>query len=303
MNNIQPKQDLIETIDNISYYAVESYAFFKNIDSSALAINPYLEKFGYKFVAIDLQDLEKNFSSLFTLPKYFVPEDKVSLHNQSIEITYEFYEALINSPFYSFALLEGEKVIFLKKSDDTIQKEVNNTIEIADTAQTLRSLKDLSDALLQQFRLFKNGHIECPIRFQMRKESRAVFCRTIDGNSIASLGLPLYSLTTSEVETFGHNFSETFSANSLSELAISNFNLAYRITDQKTKYITLMTCLESLLNLGKEQITHTVSRHLALIISTSETDFQLNYTRMKKLYDIRSQISHGKTTKEDFRTK
>jgi Apea-like HEPN len=59
-----------------------------------------------------------------------------------------------------------------------------------------------------------------------------------------------------------------------------------------------MTCLESLFNLGRDQITHTVSRHLSIILSTNATEFQLNYKRIKKLYGIRSTIVHGGTTNE-----
>lgn len=61
-----------------------------------------------------------------------------------------------------------------------------------------------------------------------------------------------------------------------------------------------MTCLESLMNLGSHQITHTVSRHLSLIISNSIAEFQTNYVRTKELYDIRSSIVHGGKINEDL---
>ena len=54
-----------------------------------------------------------------------------------------------------------------------------------------------------------------------------------------------------------------------------------------------MTCLESLFNLGKDQIAHTISRHLALILSSDKDEFKINYARIKKLYNIRNGIVHG----------
>jgi hypothetical protein len=40
---------------------VETYAVYKNIGASILRLNPIIEKFGYKFISVDLSDFEKIF--------------------------------------------------------------------------------------------------------------------------------------------------------------------------------------------------------------------------------------------------
>ena len=110
----------------------------------------------------------------------------------------------------------------------------------------------------------------------------------------------LAGTTPLHIKELSEKFVKGFKSNSLTELSISNFNLSYEISDLKTRYITLMTCLESLFNQGRDQITHTVSRHLTLIISNSEKEFQENYYRVKNLYGLRSAIVHGSSTKENL---
>jgi len=61
-----------------------------------------------------------------------------------------------------------------------------------------------------------------------------------------------------------------------------------------------MTCLESLFNLGKDQISHTIARHLSIILSDKKEQFKENYTRIKKLYNIRNSIVHGGEYKDDI---
>src|SRR5690606_26635296 len=70
-------------------------------------------------------------------------------------------------------------------------------------------------------------------------------------------------------------------------------NMVYDLPDGRLRIITLITCLESLFNLGRDQIAHTISRHLSIIISDSKDQFKENYLHLKKLYNIRSSIVHG----------
>ena len=103
-----------------------------------------------------------------------------------------------------------------------------------------------------------------------------------------------------ECNQLGNIYEDSFNPNQLTELAIDNFNLSYNIVDVRTKYLSLMTCLESLFNTSTNQISHTVSRHLALIISKNIDEFNNNYRRIKELYGIRNRIVHGGTVSEDI---
>jgi len=289
-----------ETSEKIELHTIETYAVFRNIDKSILATNRFIEKFGYKFISISLADLEKYFSSLFSLPEKFKSKYKVLLGDIDISISNEFYQALTNNREFGYSLLKDKEVIFLKSINDFDQEIINNTINNMGIAmQHFGNLQNFVKALTQQFRLFKNGDINCNTQFQISKELRQVTSKS-SGLLSTPTGRSLFSLSESEAEILGQQFTETFSSNPLTELAISNFNLSYDIADIKTKYITLMTCLESLFNQGRDQIAHTVSRHLALIISNSEGEFEVNYSRGKELYKLRSAIVHGDKTKEDL---
>jgi len=91
-----------------------------------------------------------------------------------------------------------------------------------------------------------------------------------------------------------------YKENKLIELALNNFNLSYDIIDLKTRFVTLTTSLESLFNYGKGEITHIISRHLALVVSSNKDEFYFNCKAIKKLYGVRSAIVHGSTQSADL---
>jgi hypothetical protein len=102
-----------------------------------------------------------------------------------------------------------------------------------------------------------------------------------------------FKLTDEEATELSSLLSANYEYNNLTELAIKNFTVVYDIPDGRIRFITLMTCLESLFNLGDGQIAHTIARHLALILSANYESFQKNYTSIKKLYNKRNAIVHG----------
>ena len=287
--------------DIVTYYSVETYAVFVNIDKSILGTNSFLEKFGYSFIRFDLFELEKKFSDLFSLPKKFQSEIQLLLDDSNLSISKEFYQAVTNNGLFGHELLIDQEVFFLKHNTDFDQEVINNTVNSGDSMKVTGELQRFVADFIQQFRLFKNGNIACPIQFQINKDNRKVTSK-LSGRNGKTYGLTKYNLSQNEIKVLADSFNTGFKTNTLTELAVSNFNLSYEIFDPKTRYVTLMTCLESLFNQGRDQITHTVSRHLALIISNSENEFQVNYYRIKKLYRLRSAIVHGNSTKENLST-
>ena len=283
----------------ISYYTVETYAVFKNLDKSILKANDFLYKYGYQFVVVDLHELEKNFSGLFSLPKNFQPETVLTFGDSDITISNEFHKAFLNSSIFGLNSFFLREIILLKRINDYEQKVINKGVDNGGALQIMGELQEFTKQLVQQLRLFKNGDIFCPVLFQITKQDRHITGKySVGGRQVTSL--MAYSLSAEEAIRFFGLFRESLQTNSLTELALSNFNLSYEIEDIKTKYITLMTCLESIFNQGRDQITHTVSRHLALITSKSEQEFQINYRRIKHLYKVRSMIVHGGKVKDDL---
>jgi len=109
-------------------------------------------------------------------------------------------------------------------------------------------------------------------------------------------------LTEKDVERFSIQFSDKIEINAISGIGYNAFTLAHDITDAELEFITLMTALESIFNSTGDQISHTVSRHLALILSSDREGFELHYRKMKKLYAIRSKIVHGSSVNDELTT-
>jgi hypothetical protein len=108
-----------------------------------------------------------------------------------------------------------------------------------------------------------------------------------------------YTIDDEDVSKLSTTLKAKYESNQLTELAAKNFSLVYDIPDGRIRYITLMTCLESLFNLGKDQIAHTIARHLSIILSEDKEQFKKNYTEIKKLYNMRNNIVHGSEYKGD----
>jgi hypothetical protein len=213
-------------------------------------------------------------------------------------ISGELYDLISKHESFGHAALRKNEVIFLKRIDNFAEEVVNGMVTFDLAMKVHGEIFNFNRDLIQQLRLFKTGDIASSMEFQINADTRRV--SLIVSGPTKAVGHVEFMLTDDDVNVLMGALSRKFSSTPLTELAISNFNLSYEIADLKTKFITLITCLESLINLGSHQITHTVSRHLSLIISNSIEDFQLNYVRTKQLYGIRSSIVHGGEIKEDL---
>lgn len=278
-------------------YIVESYALFNCVDIGILKVNRLLEKYGYQFISISMEDLERDFFDLFSIPEQYESKASVNLHEGKVQLSNEFYEIINSSGLMQRQLLFKEPIILLSRIQTHRQIVVNNTVDNGPMIKVAGELQRFASSLIQQFRLFRAGDISCSMQFQIAPHVKKVVSKM---QGTGGLGRTLYILEEEDVKTFCEGFKEHFLVNDLAELALNNFNLSYNISDSKTRFVTLMTCLESLFNRGNEQIAHIIARHLALIISNSEVDFDSNYKQIKKLYRLRSAIVHGDSIKENL---
>lgn len=288
-----------EQQQNCNYYEIETYALFHNVDSSILLVNDVLKKFGYIFVKIDLTQLENKFFELLDFPNEFKSKNSVQLPNSTLTISNEFFQVLINNQLFGHNAILNEEVFFLKATSNFQQAVIENTVNMSDAISILGKFQTFSDSLLQQFRLFKNGDIFYSTIFQISKTTNKITSK-YSTNFSSSNGGQLFNLKEEDIINIDSFFVSLFSKNPTTELAINYFNLTYTLRDEKTKFMLLMSCLESLLNLGKDQISHTISRHLSIIISENKDEFLSNYKAIKKLYSIRSKIVHGENHPENL---
>jgi len=282
---------------SLGEHVIESYAHIINTDRSILKLNSIIEKFGYQFLWIDASEFERNFSDILSIQKNDQRLLTIMIGREHHGISHELHNALIHTPVFGqmFMHMEFPGIILIKKMETF--KITNDTDDPLIEHEALIGFSTFVSDLLLQLRLYKIGEIRCSQLFQMTSVSRQISLRKT-GISIGSAGD--FSISDKDVEALSSILTVTYKSNSLTELAIKNFSIVYDIPDGRIRFITLMTCLESLFNLGKDQIAHTIARHLSVILSKNKAQFRDNYVGIKKLYNMRNSIVHGSAYKGDI---
>ncbi|MCB0631275.1 MAG: HEPN domain-containing protein [Saprospiraceae bacterium] len=310
-------------------FEVEAYALFKNVDETLLKLNPIIRKDGYEFVLFDFAELEEKFSDLYSLPKKYEIKKRIKLGPDKI-VSYEFLSAYGNHSFGENTIHWKKKTLFLKRIEsfhrpvtsllndetekllfqitekekrsgfkavlDKLESSHENAINVETAIKIGGEFQRFKNELIRKLQLFKNGDLICPVEFQIEKSSREIVYILTAGVSKPSSNNS-FSISDEEVEKLRIHLSQDLESTALTELAESLFFSSYEVHDYKVRFTILMSALESLFNRSKDQISHIIARHLALIISSGKEEFETMYNRVKKLYGIRSQIVHGQSVK------
>jgi hypothetical protein len=311
-------------------YPVETYSWILNVDKTILKLNPVLEKYGFHFIVVSLEELERKFAELFGYPANYECDNTYTLNRFDDEVNWKggdlreeidkvrneklrqgfrkediestisggFYELLMHNVPGGYDLLRDHEVIFLKKIENFDNFVVNNTSNAAASIKAAKEISDFVRMLIQHMRLFKNGDVMCRTEFQIACDTRKLILRFKPSSFVT--GAKKFIVNDDDVPAFESFLGQDITPNELAELALSTFDLAYNILDLKSRYLNYMICLESLFNRNTAEISHTIARHLSVIISKDEQEFNNNYLRIKKLYKYRNDIIHGSKIKEDI---
>lgn len=269
---------------------VETYAILNNTNDSILKLNPYLKTQGYEFVKIGLQEVEEKFSDLFYLPRKYSETGKIKIGDQII--SKEFYIAFNSSHLFNWETKHSGSLILLKNLEKFEQKADKGILKLDLAQSIIIQTSSFCDILIRKLRLFKNGDIENVLVFHKEESLNQIYLR-ISKPLGKSHNYKVYQIEDNEIEDLLTHLNNEIEENPLINLSLKNFELSYQIEDVKVKFVTLMTCLETLFNRGNDQISHIVSRHLSIIISQDEAAFYANYKKIKSLYTLRSKIVHG----------
>lgn len=282
---------------SLGEHFLESYAHILNADSSLLKLNPALAEFGYRFLWVDASELERNFSEIVNVPKGENRPLTIIIGREQHGISHELHNAIVHTPLFNrmFFHMEYPGILLLQKLH-IFEVSTERPDFVSETTEFANFYPVVSDLLLQ-LRLFKAGEIRCAQAFHITSITRQISWRKPE-IIIGSNGD--YTLSDVEAEELSKTITAKYKVNPLTELAVKNFSVAYDLPDGRIRFITLMTCLESLFNLGKDQIAHTIARHLSVILSHDREMFKTNYARIKKLYNMRNAIVHGSEYKGDL---
>jgi hypothetical protein len=272
-----------------STFTLESFAIISNADTSILHLNEIIQPDGYEFLYISPEQLEGEFYEVFNYPKEQVSSKAVVVVQDKNVLASEFYNIVQDTHLLSLTQIIDNSIVFLKRTK-SFEYDLEKGSKFIDDKEDVSFNYYVND-LIQKLRLYKPQSIKSTAQFHKFKENNRVIRKLRPPVSVQDFN-PKYSIQQEEIEDFKKVYDMTFD-NSLVKLALANFNLSYLLNERKIMFINLIVCLESLFNQGKDQISHTISRHLAIILSTNLEEFKANYSRVKKLYSMRSDIVHG----------
>lgn len=274
---------------------IKTHTLFRDVDESILKLNEFIKTDGYFFEKIDLAQLEQIAAAILRVKKN--QGRKLRFQDGTI-VSDEFYRAYSRSNICNHVIKDNndpEYYIILTK-DEVIEDVENNEL----LTKRLNEVKDYSFVLLRKLHLLKNSSIEYVTTVQHDYEKNHL--RSMIGNADP----PRYFILRFKIEEEDLDLAKRLLKNDLFEdsnfqLSLDSFELAYRTNNIHLCFLNLVTSLESIFNRGISPISHTVARHLSLILSDNKEDFTEKYKEIKKMYDLRSKIVHG-ASKQDYQT-
>ena len=152
-------------------------------------------------------------------------------------------------------------------------------------------------------RLFKEGDLRMPLKYYytIKNGKPSPLMGSKSGRYVSR---ELYHLESSELRDLHRFLRDTripFERAFL-QLAFENFELSYEISNIGLSFLTLMISLETLLNPGERELRYRISRNTAVLLGNDREASRTIFTKIKKLYDMRSKVVHtgdSKIVKKD----
>jgi hypothetical protein len=263
----------------------QCFSIINNTDESILSLNSIIQRYGHVLVKVKIGEFQKVFGEL-------IPHD--NLHNGLIHyskdnsITGSFWSAIQQSPIIGHTEQMNGYIIILRNNQKIIIKEAENLMKAL--FDQFENANEFTGTLLRQLRLLKSGDIYSNSSF-IKGNTNRIFAHKHSGPFADS---NKYTISDSELSSFKLILTDNSTLQVYLNLALNNFELSYNQMNNDLRYLTLITCLEVLFNIGGGlNINHTISRHLALTVSKSKDEFLINYNEAKNLYNHRNKIIHG----------
>jgi hypothetical protein len=274
---------------------IETYSIIAGADESILKLNNVLED--YEFVKISLEELEKKFSNLFNLSRDIISEGSIQLDDGQI-LSREFHYIIVTgNPFIEVAdICAGYQIMLRSKSNipEVGNKELNScySTEVSDLMEKHQKGFEL---ILKALRLTAAGHIGTSVTFQIEGPSHHIRQILMFNRRTQIPRLRFGIQNEGQMKDFKAVLQNLPPNKKNFQLAFSTFENSYDMPDHESDFIMCITVLESIFNHTKDQISHTIARHLSVVISPNINEFKSNYTRIKRLYNERSNLVHGRS--------
>lgn len=268
-----------------------TFGIIRDIDESILILNPLIEKDGYEFIKIGLDELEGIFRPLLSIQATPLLVNKINVGGSNV--SEDFYMAYLRS-LYAPLSITGIDSLERPNYYILLIKKENQSTPIS-YFDLFKEMDNYGLTLIAKLRLFKESSIEYLHSYQYYESPMSIGPIGVEVRQ-RHIYLP-FAITFDEIEEIRKVINYEFSK---WELPIKYFELSYKTSFIEINFLNLITALECLFNKGPNQISHTIARHLSLIVSKNVEEFKTNYSNIKKLYELRSRTVHGGAANKDF---
>jgi hypothetical protein len=268
---------------------LEIVAWVHHAEDTVLTLNRFLTD--CEFVRVGIQELERSYGRVFRMPKEYQRSGSVQFPSGET-CSLEFREAIMNSGAGFDILTQGYAVLLRMREPAKLSiraGEMHIPFERVSTFQAIIA------RVLRALRLTSAGDIAMPGIFAIRRPGNDVI--VFSGTVTARSSNMRFSVNTGDAERFEKILASLPDEHWPFAVALANFESAYLIGDPRSRFIMLVTALESIFNVGRDQIAHTIARHLALLLASDAAEFEATYRQIKETYAMRSAIVHGRVEK------
>lgn len=270
-------------------FMLKIYTLFRNVDESILKLNKYIKK--YQFVKFDLLEVKDRFFNLFNMPNSFTSEEYF-VNYTGQELDRYFCDAINWSKLSDFGFFNRYYMIFLETIDYDVKVKIDGKEYFAgDTNSVLYVTHEYVKHLTQCLRLTFPGYTVATVTFLINLSSKEIPIRFYGSGSRHEE--KTLCIDESKFEQFNNLIQNKLPISNDLLLTLEYFNASYTVEYDMVRFIILITALESIFSISHDQITHTVARHSSLLLSNTKEEFQNNYSKIKKLYNQRSNFIHG----------
>jgi hypothetical protein len=207
--------------------------------------------------------------------------------------------------FINFPCLDSyEKKLYFVSNSFKGNFQINNRSVLACSQSEIEKfekdfVRSYLSSVLRLMRLFKEGNICMPLRYYYFIDNDIHKPARWTGTNQYISTQPKFTLGNSEISDligFIKEMQLPFKKRFL-QLAFGNFELSYQTPHMDLSFLSLMGSLEALFNRGQPELAYTISRNTAVLLGEDEDDSCKIHEEMKKLYDKRCDIVHGRKPK------
>ena len=183
------------------------------------------------------------------------------------------------------------------KAGTTATTHAKNSDDYLRTQRQLSAEDAKVNEILTKLRLWKEGSIRVPISAFYYIYANQVILVSMSEDPLHCENR-LYHLEEEEITRLNQFLKRAQTPKQpYLQLALETFEQTFRVVQNELEFLSLMICLEALLNDGASELRYKLARSTAVLLGESRTDAETIFKNVKQLYDKRSMLVHSGSKK------